>query len=215
MKVRSLKPEIMDQSHASAEVTRKFHGDLALIHRLMGNADQIINRLKSDPETRSVIDIGCGDGELLRQIRDRLKIATVIGVDLKPPNCLIPGIPVVTADATHDLLPQADAAVCSLVLHHLTDEQTVALIRNVGRSVKRFICLDLVRHPLPLVLYTVFMCPRLSRVGAQDGRQSIRRSFTGPELHALVERAIAGTDATFEHSVSSVYTRQFIDVRWP
>ena len=205
----------MDAPHASAEVTRKFHRDLALIHRLMGNSDQIINRLKTGPRVRSVIDIGCGDGELLRQIRDRLGIDNVTGVDLKPPGCMIDGIPVVTADATRDLLPQADAAVCVMMLHHLTDDQVVALIRNAGRSVKRLICLDLVRHRLPLALYTIFICPLLSRVGAADGRQSIRRAFTGEELRKLVEAGLAGSDGTLDHWVSRVYARQVIDIRWP
>ncbi len=215
MKSRSLTPEIMDQPHPSAEVTRKFHRDLALIHRLMGNWNQIIDRLASDPSLRSVIDIGCGDGELLRQIRRRSGISQVTGVDLKPPACVIPDIPIVLADATHDLLPPADAAVCVMMLHHLTESQIIALIRNVGRSARRFLCLDLVRHPLPLALYTVFLCPLLSRVGAADGRQSIRRALTGPELHALVEQALAESGATFNHWVSPVYARQVIDIRWP
>jgi SAM-dependent methyltransferase len=215
MKERSLKPEIMDQPHASAEVTRKFHRDLALVHRLMGNWDQILDRLKTDPELRSVVDIGCGDGEMLKRVRDRLKIGNVIGVDIKPPDCVIPGITVTTADATRDLLPLADTAVCVMMLHHLTDHQVAALIRNVGRSAKRFICLDLVRHPLPLVFFTVFICPLLSRVSAVDGRQSIRRSFTGEELHTVVDHAIAGSGATFEHWISPIYARQMIDIRWP
>lgn len=215
MKVRSLEPEIMDRPHPSAEITRKFHSDLALIHRVMGNGNAVIERLKSDPHLRSVIDIGCGDGELLRQIRKQIDNVSVTGVDLKPPDCMISGIPIVQADATRDLLPRADAAVCVMMLHHLEDAQVVALIRNAGRSVKRFIGLDPVRHSLPLLLYTVFLCPFLSRVGAADGRQSIRRSFRGEELHALVETAIAGSGASFAHWVSPVYARQIIDVRWP
>ena len=35
--VRSLTPEIMDGGGASADVMRKFHADLRLIHRFMGN----------------------------------------------------------------------------------------------------------------------------------------------------------------------------------
>jgi hypothetical protein len=102
-----------------------------------------------------------------------------------------------------------------MVLHHLTDGEVTALIRNAGRSVKRLICLDPVRHPLPLALYTVFLCPFLSPVGALDGRQSIRRSFRPEELAALVRRAIEGTGATVEHWVSPVFARQVIDIRWP
>ena len=204
----------MDQPNPPADVARKFHRDLAMIHRLMGNWDQITKRLADDRGLTSVIDVGCGDGALLAYIRSKLGVQNVIGVDLKPPDCMVAGIPIITADATQDLLPTCDAAVCAMMLHHLSDEQAIALIRNVGRSAKRFICLDLVRHPLPLALYTLFICPLLSRVGASDGRQSIRRAFTRPELRALAERATAGTNATIEHWVSPVYARQVIDIRW-
>ncbi len=214
MKTRSLAPEIMDQPNPPPDVARAFHRDLALIHRLMGNWTAIAGRLAQPPIPRSVLDIGCGDGALLRHIRAKLNIPDVTGVDLKPPDCVIPDIPVVTADATRDLLPAADAAVSVMMLHHLTEDQIIALIRNAGRSVKRFICLDPVRHPLPLALYTVFLCPMLSRVGCADGKQSIRRSFRPEELQALVATALRGTNGRLDHWVSPVYARQVIDIRW-
>lgn len=205
----------MDQPDPPAKVARKFHRDLNLIHRFMGNWAAIADRLRASGGVRSVIDIGCGDGALLAYLRAEAGIPNVIGVDLKPPACAIANIPMVAADATRDPLPLADAAVAVMVLHHLSDGDVVALIRNVGRSAKRLICLDPVRHTLPLVLYTVFLCPFLSRVGALDGRQSIRRSFRKEELDVLVERALEGTGATFEHAVSPVFARQIIDIRWP
>ena len=69
-----------------------------------------------------------------------------------------------------------------LLAHHLTPEQNIALIRNVGRSCRRFIIHDLIRHPLPLVLFTLFICPLIGREAAVDGRQSIRRAFTPDEF---------------------------------
>lgn len=159
---RSLTPEIMDGGNVSAEVRRKFHADLRLIHRFMGNGSLIVERLRGE---RSVIDVGCGDGELLAFIRERTG-AAVQGVDLvEQPEALVP---VIRADATRDPLPAADVAISSLVIHHLTPQQVIDMIRNVGRSCGRFVILDLVRHPLPLWLYTIFLCPFLSRVGAAD-----------------------------------------------
>ncbi len=81
--------------------------------------------------------------------------------------------------------------------HHLTLEEIVALIRNVGRTCRRFVIQDLIRHPLPLVLFTVFLCPLIGREAAVDGRQSIRRAFTPAEFAEMVRTAIAGTRATF------------------
>jgi SAM-dependent methyltransferase len=205
---RSLTPEIMDGTGIPDDILHRFHADLRLIHRLMGNAGQIMRRIKG---ARSVIDVGCGDGELLAEIREKMGVL-VTGVDLRPQ----PGakVPVLQLDATTDELPRADAAVSMMVIHHLTDEQVVALIRNVGRSCDRFVFLDPVRRRLPLVLYTVFFCPLLSRVGTLDGQQSIRRAYTGKELKVLVERALGGTGATFRHWVSRFGARQILDITY-
>ena len=203
---RSLAPEIMDGGDVSVEVRRKFHADLRLIHRFMGNGSLLVERLRG---AGSVLDIGCGDGELLAFVRERTG-AVVQGVDLvEQPEALVP---VIRADATRDPLPAAEVAISSLVIHHLTEEQAVDLIRNVGRSCGRFVILDLVRHPLPLWLFSIFMCPFLSRVGAADGRQSVRRAFTGAEMKELVARALEGTPARFEQWVSRFAARQVIDI---
>jgi SAM-dependent methyltransferase len=205
---RSHKPEIMDGSGIPDATLQKFHADLRLIHLLMGTVSQLTRRIK---DAESVIDIGCGNGELLSQIRDRMNVH-VTGVDLRPQPAA--KVPIIQADATTEALPFADAAVSTLLIHHLTDEQVVALIRNVGRSCRRLVILDLVRARLPLVLYTIFMCPMLSRVGALDGRQSIRRAYTGPELRILAERALGGTGATIRHWVSRFGARQILEITY-
>jgi len=56
----------------------------------------------------------------------------------------------------------------------------VALIRNVGRSCRRFILLDLVRHRLPLALFRLFVAPLASPIVAIDGRISIRSLTRAP-----------------------------------
>ena len=111
-------------------------------------------------------------------------------------------------------LPDADIAVCSLLAHHLTPEQNVALIRNVSRSCRRFIIQDLIRHPLPLVLFTLFICPMIGHEAAVDGRQSIRRAFTPDEFSELVRTAIQGTSADFTTDVSRFRSRQIVDIRF-
>jgi len=202
----------MDGPDVSESMMRIFHRDLKLINSLLGNMSAIVDRLKRDPP-RSVLDIGCGGGVLLDRIRKELG-ATVTGVDLRVPATDTYGISIVAADATRDPLPQADAAVSMLLLHHLSETQAIDVIRNAGRSCRRFVCLDLVRHPLPIVLYTAFICPFVSKEAALDGRQSIRRAFTPAELRSLTERALEGTGATFEHWVSPISARQIIDITY-
>ena len=213
--LRSQIPEIMDGPEIPEALACAVHRDLKLINRLMGNTRAIIERLRrAVPPVRSVIDIGCGDGALLIEIQNALDLE-VCGVDLRPPEIPPPGIPILALDATKDELPQADAAVSVLTIHHQTDIQVIDLIRNVGRSAKRFVILDLVRHPLPLWLYTIFYGPLIHRVTLLDGRQSVRRAYTPPELKTLVETAVEGTEATVDQWVSPIYARQLVEINWP
>jgi 2-polyprenyl-3-methyl-5-hydroxy-6-metoxy-1,4-benzoquinol methylase len=212
--VRSLEPEYMDSDEVSEPDRAAFHRDLALVHRFLGTEASLLNRIRRGSEpVRSVIDIGCGDGAVLSRIRQATG-ARVTGIDLRPPKEDVYGVPIHCCDATRDELPSADLAICVLTLHHLTDRQASDLIRNIARSCRRFICLDLVRHPLPFALFTAFVGPLIHKPAADDGRQSIRRAFRPAELRALVTAALDGSGATFEHVVSRYYATQVVDIRF-
>ena len=111
-------------------------------------------------------------------------------------------------------LPDSDVAVAVCVAHHLSDSDYMELIRNVGRYCRRFVILDLVRHRLPLTLFRLAVCPLIHPVNASDGRQSICRSYTPPEMGALVTRALEGTRGRFRHSVAPLYMRQIVDISY-
>jgi len=207
---RSLDPELMDAPDIPEATLQRFHKDLALVNRLLGTYPTLERFLKQQP-VRSVLDIGCGDGALLRYLRARLKIH-VIGIDLKPGHAT--DLEILTADAITSPLPQADVAVSVFVAHHLTPEENVALIRNAARSCRRFLILDLVRHPLPLALFTTFLCPLIAHEAAADGRQSIRRAYTPAEFADIVREALRGTDGSFTSDVSALRSRQVTDIRF-
>ncbi len=202
----------MDSPEINGPVLETFHRDLIFVNRFLGTFPTIERFLrKSDPPVRSVLDIGCGSGALLDYLRRRLNVE-VIGVDLKP--WPMAQIKIVTANAITERLPETDAAVTTLMAHHLTPEENIALIRNVSRTSRRFLIHDLIRHPLPMAGFTVFMCPFIGKEAAMDGRQSIRRAFTPRELRELVQTALAGTTATFTQDVSPFLSRQVLDIRF-
>ena len=209
---RSLDPELMDSPDVAPAVREKFHRDLDRVHGLLGTFATLERYLrKDDLPVRKVMDIGSGGGALLRYLRRRMNVE-IVGVDLMlPPNA---DYPCLAADACRDTLPQADVAVTSFVAHHLTPEQNIRLIRNVARSCRRLVILDLVRHPLPLMLFSVFICPLIGREAAADGRQSIRRAFTPEEFSEIVARAVGGSSATFVSDVSLFRSRQIIDIHF-
>ena len=96
----------------------------------------------------------------------------------------------------------------------VSPDDLVAMIRNVGRSCRRFLLLDLVRHRLPLVLFRTFAPLVVPPLNVTDGCQSIRRSYTPPELRTHIERALHGTAATFRHTVTPFSIRQIADIRY-
>jgi len=205
----------MDSPDVKGPVLDKFYRDLNFINKCLGTFPTIERFVRKENEdakpVRRILDIGCGGGALLEYLQRRLG-AEVLGVDKRPPETA--NVKIIRADAVTEPLPGADIAVCSLLCHHLTPEQIVALIRNVGRSCRRFIIQDLIRHPMPLVLFTMFLCPLIGHEAAVDGRQSIRRAFTPEEFAEMVRTAIAGTNATFTTDVSPFLSRQIIDVRY-
>jgi 2-polyprenyl-3-methyl-5-hydroxy-6-metoxy-1,4-benzoquinol methylase len=210
--IRSLEPELMDSPEITGPILDKFHRDLNFVNKCLGTFPTIERIVRNDDRpVRRVIDIGCGGGAFLEYLRSRMGV-DVIGIDLKPPDGA--KVPILAADGVTELLPEADVAICTLMAHHLMPEQNIALIRNVGRSCRRFIIHDLIRHRLPFVLFTVFLCPLIGREAAVDGRQSIRRAYTPEEFEEMVRTALAGTKATFITDVSPFLSRQIIDIRY-
>jgi hypothetical protein len=88
------------------------------------------------------------------------------------------------------------------------------LILNVGRSCRRFILLDLVRHWLPLALFRTFIAPLVCSIDAEDGNRSIRRSYTPDELRRIAASALGGTGSTFRLHIAPLNNRQVLDISY-
>ena len=212
--VRSFMPEMMEDPGLPDDVLDRVHRDLTRMHGWLGNTGALVGRLRRDPlPVRRVLDIGCGYGGLLLEIQRRLGV-DVIGVELRLPPAGVP-IEIVRADAIHEPLPPSDVAISVCLAHHLSEPELIDMIRNVGRFCRRFIVLDLVRHRLPLELFRCFVGPWVNPINAADGERSVERSYTPPELPAVVRRALDGTGARFQHSVAPFYIRQVIDISYP
>jgi 2-polyprenyl-3-methyl-5-hydroxy-6-metoxy-1,4-benzoquinol methylase len=211
---RSMDAEILDGADIPEDIIVRAHQDLDRLHGLLGNTAAFIAAIRNDPlPVRHILDVGCGHGGLLLQLHRKLGL-DVVGVDLRPPAASTVPFQILRADAVKDSLPEADVAICNWLAHHLSEDEFISLIRNVGRSCRRFIILDLVRNGLPLLLFRTFIAPFLSPVNAADGCTSIRRAFTPDEMRAIVGRALAGTSATFRYSRPLFCSRQIVDIRY-
>jgi hypothetical protein len=95
--------------------------------------------------------------------------------------------------------------------HHLSEDDLVSLIRNVGDSAgvhrprPRSV-------PAPLALFRLFVAPFLCRIGAEDGQRSIRRSYTPLSFEELGS-ALAGHRERLP-CLSRIYVRQVMDISY-
>jgi len=209
---RATGPEILDRWGIPEWLTSLSYRELTTIHRLVGNTSYLISALQRNPyPIKRILDVGCGHGGLLKEISNRLEVEG-LGVDISPPQKS--AVSILKADATVDPLPKADVAFSVCVAHHVSEADLVCMIRNVGKSSRRFILLDVVRCWLPLALFRMFIVPFVSSITGADGQTSIRRGYTPEELKAVVTKAIAGTSARFHHSVSAIGLRQVVDISY-
>jgi SAM-dependent methyltransferase len=211
---RSFEPEILDGNDVPAAVANEAYRQLALIHRVTGDVAAVVRAVRRGTlPVRRVLDIGCANGASTAVIQRKLGVE-VVGVDPNPPQNRDSGVRIVPGNAVHDPLPPADVAYSMHTAHHLSEDDVVALVRNVGRSCRRFILVDLIRHRLPLALFHLFIRPFAAPVVVADGLLSFRRAYTREELAALVARALAGTRGRFVQSTAPFYIRQVIEITY-
>jgi 2-polyprenyl-3-methyl-5-hydroxy-6-metoxy-1,4-benzoquinol methylase len=212
--LRSHEPELLDGEGVNDAALRRAYRELQGVNRFLGNTAAILRLLRQE-NAQTVLDIGCGQGGLLEEIQERTG-ASVLGIDMRNAPVGAP-VSIVTGNAVTDSLPRTDVALCVLMAHHLTEEDVISLVRNVSRSCDRLILLDLVRHRVPLVLFSIFVAPFLCAINAADGKTSIRRAFTAREMQALVDEALSGAErqvARKRHSVAPFWIRQVVDIHW-
>ena len=99
-----------------------------------------------------------------------------------------------TIQITTNRLPFADNSfdfvVCSLFLHHLTDEKAVVLLAEMKRVARnRIFAIDLHRSPVAYYFYKVVGSIFLQRFTVEDGSLSILRAFKPNELENLARAA--------------------------
>jgi len=163
---------------------------------------------RASPRPVRVLDLASGGGDVAIRLQRRAHRA---GLPLVVEGCDVSAVAVehavreaerqgtpvrfFRADALADDLPgDYDVVVCSLFLHHLTEDQAVELLRRMGAAAGRLVLVnDLVRSRPGLLLARVGT-RLLSRspVVHVDGPRSVEGAFTVEEARVLAERAGLG-----------------------
>ncbi|PYS99315.1 MAG: hypothetical protein DMF63_11880 [Acidobacteria bacterium] len=207
---RATEPERIDTGDYTPEEYQTFLREIAFINRHFGDGRALKKTLlreieEKDLRTFSVLDVGCGSGELLRMIATFAdstdRHATLVGIDLNPissstthtESLQFSQISSVRGDAFQ--LPFADDsfdyAISSLFFHHLTDDQIPIVLKEMSRVAHRgIVVIDLHRDVVPFIAYK-FLCAafRISPLVREDGSLSIRKGFRAAEIHAIADKA--------------------------
>jgi SAM-dependent methyltransferase len=155
-------------------------------------------------ETLTLLDVGCGYGDLLRAIRRWSRRAgmpmRLIGLDLSPETIRIAQQATNAEDEIEyragdmfEFEPAApvDFVVSSLTTHHLSDAMIVRFLGWMEANARRgWLIYDLQRHVVPyFFIGLIGKLTRLHPMVIHDGRISVTRSLTRPEWNARIASA--------------------------
>jgi ubiquinone/menaquinone biosynthesis C-methylase UbiE len=191
---RLIQSELLD--YATPEEARLNLADLVRINRKFGGHAVLrrsMARLASAHDRFTLLDVGAASGDAARVIQDAYPFASITNLDYSRVNLNEAPPPKVIGDAFQlPFLPQSfDYVLCSLFIHHFTDEQARTLLRTFYAVARRaLVVCDLERHVLP---YCFLPVTRLlfgwQRITLHDGPISVRASFRREELVRLLKSA--------------------------
>lgn len=210
LSIRSRQEEQMDAPDLDPAVYSQVLHDLARVNRWTFTAWPslaFLNRALGEARRFSLLDVGFGDGDVLRAIarwaRKRGIEADLMGVDLNekslaaaraatPPDLAID----YRAGDYRDLAGPFDFIISSQVTHHMTDPQLMAFLRHMEDEARRgwLIC-DIHRHRF--AYWTFPILARLlgvHRIVREDGQLSIARSFRPGEWREILQQAGVALD---------------------
>jgi SAM-dependent methyltransferase len=194
---RSAQTEVLDDPISTAELKPILH-DLARFNGVMQGHQPVLQwlaravRNRPAGETLTVLDIGCGYGDLLRAIcrwaKKRGRRVRLIGVDLSPQVIEVARSVTPASDAIEyhaaDIFAfepdgPIDFAVTSLVTHHLSDAMIERFLRWMdGNTRLGWVIYDLERSIMPFYFIALAgLVLRLHPVVVYDGRISVARSL--------------------------------------
>jgi 2-polyprenyl-3-methyl-5-hydroxy-6-metoxy-1,4-benzoquinol methylase len=199
--------ELMDDPHADPERLARTFAQFRSVNRLIagwrGTYVERIRPLLSKDATSTLLDIGCGGGDIARALarwakRDGL-LLEVTGIDPDPraihaagraPNPDGVRFHALESSALVDAALRFDFVVSNHVLHHLTAEQLTDLLIDCELLCRNLaIHSDIRRSRLAYAEYwlATLVLFRGSFV-REDGLISIRRSYTEAELRVAARR---------------------------
>jgi 2-polyprenyl-3-methyl-5-hydroxy-6-metoxy-1,4-benzoquinol methylase len=212
---RSTLPEELDNDTTDPATYQRVISELAVCNRMTLTHRPTLRWLRRATKGMtefSVLDVGHGDGDLLRTIArwadQRGMKAKLSGIDLNPRSS------VAARNATPSWMQidyqtacvfsyapaePVDFIVSSQVTHHFTDEQVVNLVAWLEEhSTHGWHIADLHRHAMPYYAFPV-LCRLMGwhRIIRKDGTISIARSFRRKDWESYLDEAAVRADVSW------------------
>jgi len=213
MSERVLIGELMDDPNLSHSDLCTALVGLGRLNRFSFAASPIWREIESfaairELRTVRVLDIACGGGdilcELVRLARNKGIEVIAKGVDINPASLKLARLTAKTYDlqiefdsvnALQQPLPSgSDIVICSLFLHHLSQSDSVELLKRMASASSGMIIVsDLVRSKIGhlLALFATQLLTR-SKIVHVDGPRSVRAAWTQEEARQLAIQAGLG-----------------------
>mgnify|MGYP000034635873 FL=1 len=203
-KQRTDKPEIMDDFSMEGDVLRDALDKIAKINQLLGGNQLTLRGIQELMTTittvkeLTIIDVGCGNGDMLRTIADfGLKNDLefkLIGIDAnaftinhaRKLSKYYPNITYLCKDVFDEPFSKLkyDIVLCTLTLHHFKEDEIMKLMTLFyANSTIGIVINDLHRSAVAYRLFQALCWVfRLNEMSREDGLTSILRGFKKQEL---------------------------------
>jgi 2-polyprenyl-3-methyl-5-hydroxy-6-metoxy-1,4-benzoquinol methylase len=203
-KQRTDKPEIMDDFSMEGDVLRDALDKIAKINQLLGGNQLTLRGIQELMTTittvkeLTIIDVGCGNGDMLRTIADfGLKNDLefkLIGIDAnaftinhaRKLSKYYPNITYLCKDIFDEPFSKLkyDIVLCTLTLHHFKEDEIMKLMTLFyANSTIGIVINDLHRSAVAYRLFQALCWVfRLNEMSREDGLTSILRGFKKEEL---------------------------------
>ena len=207
---RTDEPEIMDDFALEGAPLRKALDKIAQINALLGGNKltlqgiQELSRNISTEQPVTIVDLGCGNGDMLRKLADYEQKSNhhfrLIGIDAnaftvnyaKECSASYANIEYLTADIFETNFENLtfDIALCTLTLHHFKDDQIMRLMEILEKNARIGVVVnDLQRSKLAYRLFQIVaLVFRLNTMSRKDGLTSILRGFKREELETFSKK---------------------------
>lgn len=208
-KYRTQETEIMDDFSLQGRELRVTLDQIARINQLLGGNKVTLNGVKKIVKINTskpivIVDIGCGNGDMLRMLanyglKNNLNFK-LIGIDAnaftvnyaKTLSNEYSNIEYLCLDIFSEDFStlQYDIVLCTLTLHHFTNEQILNIIAIFNNNASMGIVVnDLQRNKLAYKLFEL-ICKlfNLSKMSREDGLVSILRGFKKKELEKFSKK---------------------------